>query len=421
MKKQLKYHFPQDLKSFVLLLIASIITIIVIDIFLQLSSFAQHSFKKINILYPWITFFITPIGFALIITFVKKQQHFVQSAGIPQAIAAMDSRNKKIRHKLLSFRIAFEKIFFICIAMLFGAPIGIEGPSIHIGASIFYGFNHLIQFKRKLMLHALITIGGSAGLIVAFNAPLAGLIFAYEELGRNVKKQGYVLIALVGILVYFVAIFYRGNDYYLGDYSNINFNFITLWQLIPLAIISGLLGGVFAKSTLFLLKKLTTKKTIKIIIIAFVLGLIIAIFNFLSQGNVSGSGHLETQKLLALQNLGWEFVILKFFATLTSLISTIPGGLFMPTISIGAGLGSELSIFYTQNPQIIIIFTMITYLSATIRAPLTATVVILEMTNAMPLLVPAILLALIANFISKKIQKTPLYEALSQQFLNINS
>jgi H+/Cl- antiporter ClcA len=69
--------------------------------------------------------------------------------------------------------------------LLGGAPIGIEGPSIHIGGSIFYGFNRFIKLKRKFLIHALIAIGGSAGLIVAFNAPIAGVLFAYEEIGRN--------------------------------------------------------------------------------------------------------------------------------------------------------------------------------------------------------------------------------------------
>lgn len=300
--------------------------------------------------------------------------------------------------------------------MLFGAPIGIEGPSIHIGASIFYGFNQFIQFKRKFMIHSLMTIGGSAGLIIAFNAPLAGFMFAFEELGRNLKRQAFAIIGLIGLLVYAISVFYRGNDYYIGDYSKLSFDLITIWQFIPLAILSGLLGGIFSKATLFLIKKLATNKHSKVIIITFLLGVIVSLFIFFSNGLVSGSGHIEVMQLLKSESLGWQFVISKYFATLTSLVSSIPGGLFMPTISIGAGLGGELSYFYNHSSQIIIILTMVTYLSGTIRAPLTSTLVILEMTNTLHLIIPALILSLLANFVSQKIQKQPLYEALAQRF-----
>lgn len=63
--------------------------------------------------------------------------HHIQGSGIPQLIAANDSRNKSIRKNLLSFRVAVEKVIFIFIGMLGAAPIGIEGPSVHIGGSIF--------------------------------------------------------------------------------------------------------------------------------------------------------------------------------------------------------------------------------------------------------------------------------------------
>jgi H+/Cl- antiporter ClcA len=419
LKKQIKFHFPNELKSYFFLIIASITMLLVIDFFLTINDFSQHTFKYLNSNYPWLTFIITPLGFMIIVGIVKTKCHFIQGAGIPQVIDAMDSRNKKIRDKLLSFRIAFSKVVFIFLALLCGAPIGIEGPSVHISASIFYGFNRFIQFKRKLMLHSLMAIGGSAGLIVVFNAPLAGFIFAFEELGRNLKRQAFLLIGLISFFVYFIATFYRGNNFYLGNYVEVTFDLLRTWQLIPIAIFAGLLGGGFSKATIFLIKKLSVHKIRKILFIAFSLGFIVAIFNFISNGLIAGSGHMEVKQLLNSEPLGWGFVVTKYFATLSSLISTIPGGLFMPTISIGAGLGSELSFLYNLNPQIIIILTMVSYLSGTIRAPLTSTLVILEMTNTLHLIIPALILAFIADFVSQKIQKEPLYEALANNYLKV--
>jgi H+/Cl- antiporter ClcA len=420
MKRYIAHHFPNELKTYALLTLASVLTVVAVTFFLSISGFSQHIFKTFIVEYPVLNFIITPITFVAIIYFAKQYCHFVQGSGIPQLIAATDSRNKSIREKLLSFRVATGKIGFIFLAMLGGAPIGIEGPSIHIGGSIFYGFNRFIKLNRKFLIHALIAIGGSAGLIVAFNAPIAGILFAYEEIGRNLKKQALILIAIVSVMVYIFSIIYRGNAPYLGDLSLHSLDLSLIWQLLPLAIITGIFGGLFARAMLYLIKKFIAHTKTKVIIIALLLGVVVAIFNYLSAGKIAGSGHAEVLQILNNKALGLDFVVMKYFATLSSFVSTIPGGVFMPSISIGAGLGSEVANFYTQiDTQVVIIMAMIGYLSAVIRAPLTSTFVILEMTLSLHLLLPGLLVAFIANFISKQIYQQPIYEALADNYLKL--
>jgi len=210
MRRYFSHQFPNETKTYLSLLLASVISVIAITFFLQVSDYAQHSFKNLINTNPYLSFVITPLVFVGIIYIAKYYCHYVQGSGIPQLIAATNSRNKGIREQLLSFRIALGKIGFIFLGMLSGAPIGIEGPSIHIGGSIFYGFNRFIKLNRKFLIHALIAIGGSAGLIVAFNAPIAGFLFAYEEIGRKLKKQALILIAIMSGIVYLFAIIYRG-------------------------------------------------------------------------------------------------------------------------------------------------------------------------------------------------------------------
>ena len=420
MRRYLSYQFPNEIKTYASLLLASIASVIVITFFLEVSDYAQHSFKNLIGADPYLSFIITPIVFVGIVYVAKYYCHYVQGSGIPQLIAATDSRNKSIREQLLSFRIALGKIGFIFLGMLGGAPIGIEGPSIHIGGSIFYGFNRFIKLNRKFLIHALIAIGGSAGLIVAFNAPIAGFLFAYEEIGRKLKKQALILIAIMSGIVYLFAIMYRGDANYLTNLSAYSLELTLVWQLLPLAILAGILGGLFSKSTLFLINKFITHSKLKVIIIAVVLGFIVASFNYLSTGQVAGSGKDEVLLMLGGAGLGLDFVAMKYFATLTSLASTIPGGLFMPSISIGAGIGSEVASFYTQiDTQVIIIMAMIAYLSAVIRAPLTSVFVILEMTTTLHLLIPGLMIAFIANWISKQIFAQPIYEALADNYLKL--
>ena len=420
MRRYLSYQFPNEIKTYASLLLASIASVIVITFFLEVSDYAQHSFKNLIGADPYLSFIITPIVFVGIVYVAKYYCHYVQGSGIPQLIAATDSRNKSIREQLLSFRIALGKIGFIFLGMLGGAPIGIEGPSIHIGGSIFYGFNRFIKLNRKFLIHALIAIGGSAGLIVAFNAPIAGFLFAYEEIGRKLKKQALILIAIMSGIVYLFAIMYRGDANYLTNLSAYSLELTLVWQLLPLAILAGVLGGLFSKTTLFLINKFITHSKLKVIIIAVVLGFIVASFNYLSTGQVAGSGKDEVLLMLGGTGLGLDFVAMKYFATLTSLASTIPGGLFMPSISIGAGIGSEVASFYTQiDTQVIIIMAMIAYLSAVIRAPLTSVFVILEMTTTLHLLIPGLMIAFIANWISKQIFAQPIYEALADNYLKL--
>ena len=420
MRRYILHQLPNQPKTYLSLLLASLLAVVAIDFFLYVSDYAQHIFKSLINSKPLLSFIITPIAFVLIVYIAKYYCHYIQGSGIPQLIAATDSRNKSIREKLLSFRVAVGKIVFIFLGMLGGAPIGIEGPSIHIGGSIFYGFNRFIKLKRKLLIHALIAIGGSAGLIIAFNAPIAGFLFAYEEIGRKLRKQALILIAIMCGIVYLFAIVYRGSDTYLTDLSSHSIDLVLIWQLLPLAILAGVLGGLFSKTTLYLINKLITHSKFRVITIAIVLGFIVAIFNYLSAGQIAGSGRDEVLLMLESKTLGLDFVAMKYFATLTSLASTIPGGLFMPSISIGAGIGSEAASFYTQiDTQVIIIMAMIAYLSAVIRAPLTSVFVILEMTATLNLLIPGLIVAFIANFISKQIFKQPIYEALADNYLKL--
>ncbi|MDC0390418.1 chloride channel protein [Candidatus Thioglobus sp.] len=420
MRRYISHQLPNQIKTYLSLILASIITVIAIDFFILSSDYAQHTFKHLIAKNPSLSLIITPVTFVLIVYIAKYFCHYIQGSGIPQLIAANDSRNKSIREKLLSFRVAVGKIVFIFVGMLGGAPIGIEGPSIHIGGSIFYGFNRFLKLKRKLLIHSLITIGGSAGLIVAFNAPIAGLLFAYEEIGRNLKKQALILIAITSALVYMLAVLYRGNTPHLGDLSAYSLNLELVWQLIPLAILAGIVGGLFSKAVIYLITKFISHTKARVIAIALFLGLIIGLFNYLSEGKIAGSGHNEVLLMLAGEQLGVEFVLMKYFATLTSLASTIPGGLFMPSISIGAGIGAEIAPYYLKiDAQVIIIMSMIAYLSAVIRAPLTAAFVILEMSTAIHLLIPALLVAFIANWMSKLIFTQPIYEALAENYLKI--
>ena len=414
-RNQLKFHFPKNLKTYLSLLSASILTVIVIIFFLEVSEFLQHVFKDVISIYP-LYGLLTPFVFALIVYFVSYYPGFIAGSGIPQVIASLESSNRSIRGRLLSFKIAFVKMICIFIAILFGAPIGTGGPSIHIGSSIFYQFNVFMRLRRKFLIHALITVGGCAGIVVIFNAPIAGIAFAYEEISRGVKKQAVFLIPFIIIVVYMLSTLIHGDKSHLVD-LDISFDSRQIWKIMPLILVCSIMGGLFAKITVILVFKLKSLNRAKLVFTAFILGSIVAILNYLSDGLIAGTGHFEIVNMLNGASYSIEFVIGKFIAILSSLLSTIPGGIFMPSITIGGGIGSLFVDLLELDYQVILVFSMISYLAAVIRAPVTAVFVVLEMTSSLNLLIVGLIVAFSSSYISSKIQKKPLYLELTKAFL----
>lgn len=420
MKKYISHQFPRELKIYITLLVASIATIIIILYFLQIAEYAHFIFQKIVKDNTYLNLLITPLIFITVIYIDRKYCHFVGGSGVPQLVAANDSRNKKIRLQLLSIPIALIKILLVSVATIGGASISFGGPSAHIGGSIFYHFAHLIKIKRKFLIHSFIAIGGSAGLIIAFNAPIAGFLFAYEEIGRKLKKQMLLLIAFFSVIVYLISSFYYQQQVYLANLAHLSIDLSLAYQLIPLIILCAVFGGLFAKSAIFLINQFALRELKKVLFFVFGLALIVALLNILTNGQTAGSGYDQTQQLLSGQTVTPYFALAKFLASLASFVTTVAGGIFMTSISIGAAIGAEIINFIEVKPQIVMIIASIAYLSAVIRAPLSSTFLVLEMTSSFNLLFVAIIAGYISSFISKAICRQALYESLADSYLSIS-
>jgi len=133
----------------------------------------------------WVPFILCPLGLMLVSWLTRHFFPGSQGSGIPQSIAALQLTEHKSRTVLLSFRIAFGKILLTLLGLLSGASIGREGPTVHIGAAIMFSLGRFARFPYHYMDRGLILAGGAAGIAAAFNTPLAGILFAVEELGRS--------------------------------------------------------------------------------------------------------------------------------------------------------------------------------------------------------------------------------------------
>jgi H+/Cl- antiporter ClcA len=148
-------------------------------------------------------------------------------------------------------------------------------------------------------------------------------------------------------------------------------------------------------------------------------GLGVAICGYFSGDQIFGTGYAHAKSLVhGTGTPSWNFMPLKFLATAISSVSGIPGGIFSPSLSIGASLGADISRFFPSAPMgAIVLIGMVSYFTGVVRAPITSFVIVSEMTDNHQMLVPLMAAALIANACSKMVCREGVYHALARRYL----
>jgi len=383
---------------------------------------SHHSDELYHQLYrehPIIAYALPPFGLTLIAWLTRRFFQGSEGSGIPQAIAALSMKSHVMRSKVLSLKVAFAKIFLTCLGLLSGASIGREGPTVHVGASIMYSLRKFIpNLRGRDMTRVLILAGGAAGISAAFNTPLAGIIFAIEEMSRSFeeRKSGTLLIAVV--LAGVTALAVLGEYTYFGK-STESITLSQAWiAVIACGVAGGLLGGLFSSSLIYSTRQIAAYLSAYPIRIAFFCGLILSLLGFLSNGQTFGTGYLEAKNLVDGGEASLAFPFYKLLATVASYLSGIPGGVFAPSLSIGAGLGADLAHFMPGLPfSAIVMLGMVGYFTGVVQTPITAFVIVMEMTGSSSMLIPLMATALIAKSVSHLVCPTPIYQALAEAYL----
>ena len=350
------------------------------------------------------------------------QRYFpaARGSGIPQAIAARILRDEESRQKLLGIRIAVAKVVLTLVGLLAGASIGREGPSVQIGASIMLFCAALggISSQRGIVL-----AGAAAGVAAAFNTPLAGIIFAIEEMARAFEHRNSSIVLIAIVLSGAAAISILGNYEYFG-HVQATLALGSSWSaIIGIGLTGGLLGSLFARSIIdgepYLRRRLARFGMRGSLLLAAACGLGVALIGILTDGLTFGSGYTLGYGLLH-QELAaaWWQMPAKWLATVLSSLSGIPGGIFAPSLSIGAGLGADIGHWTPDLPLgAIIVLGMVGYFTGVVQAPITAVVIVMEITDNQALLIPLMATALIAFGTSRMVCPVPFYRALSVAFL----
>lgn len=373
--------------------------------------------------WPWWPFVSAPAALAFAVWATRRWFPGSEGSGIPQTIAALSLHSEADRDRLLSLKIAFGKILLALLALAGGASIGREGPTVQVGASIMHSLRRYARFPAVDVDRGLILAGGAAGVAAAFNTPLAGVVFAIEELSRSFEERASGVILMAVIFAGVTSLALVGNYTYFGS-TSAQLTEPRMWLAVPVCgLAGGLAGGLFSRTMLVMRTRLPAAirriHAGQPVLFAAGCGLLLAAIGWASGGTTFGTGYAEARSILqdgAQPPTG--FFLLKALATLASYVTGIPGGIFAPTLAIGAGLGGQLQAWLPLAPAgAMIVLGMAAYFAGVVQAPLTALVIVMEMTDNRELMLPLMAVVLLGRASSAIVCREQLYRSLAQRFM----
>lgn len=372
--------------------------------------------------HAWMPWILGPAGLAGISWVTRSACRGAEGSGIPQAIFAITRASPEDCDRLMSLRVIVGRVVLAAAALVCGASIGREGPTVHVGAAIAYRAGlWMREVRSEAGRRVLLLAGGAAGVAAAFNTPLAGIVFGIEELSRSFEERSSGTTLTAVLFAGVVAIAMVGNYTYFGQPPHVTGSELTSPVSIVVAIVGGLMGGLFARLTLASVAGLPGRLGVwqrgRPVLFAAGCGLLIAFLGTVSGGHTWGTGYAEARSIIETgQNASPLYALERAAASLISYLSGVPAGLLAPSLSVGAGLGQELAgLFHVASVVPFAILGMAAYLAGVTQAPITTFVIVSEMTGEESLVLPLILTAVVATWASKLVSE-PLYQTLAARY-----
>lgn len=389
----------------------------------EISRHVLYQYLKTNSILITVFWFLGLLAISSFLTYLGKKEPMASGSGIPQVKGVIAGQMKTNWLKIL-----IVKFIGGVVAIGSGLSLGREGPSVQLGAVVGQGVSRNLT-RTRMEEKYLMTSGSSAGLAAAFNAPLAGVIFALEELHKNFSSVALTSAVAAALSATFVS------QEIFGDYPVFQFPELLTFPLsyYGILLVSGFcLGwvGVLFHKGIFSALDFYEKKTWPVYLGKAVFPLILAgILGFFLPEVLGGGNQLVD--MLAKEDLGfyflWALLLAKFSFTMFSYGSGVPGGIFLPMLVIGALVGSLLSkilIIFGFLPSEygvnLIVLSMAGLFSAIVKAPITGSVLIMEMTGSFNHMLSLIVISMAAFLVVDAMKISPIYEALLDRSLNKN-
>ncbi|MCR1766296.1 chloride channel protein [Burkholderia glumae] len=393
-------------------------------LYARLIDWGYETFRSLQQSHAWLPLILTPAIASASVWLTRRFFRGAEGSGIPQVIATLQASPSAFGARLLTLRILCGKILISLLGILGGFTIGREGPTVQIGAALMFNLRRFYPRSNALIERQLVLAGAAAGLSAAFNTPLAGIVFAIEELTRSFSERASGVLITAIIIAGVIALGMNGNYTYFGTIDvGPHFPRLMAVAVLAAAITTGIAGGLFSwlllNTNRWLPARLLTMYRGRPVAFAALCGLVIAVVGMVSGGTTFGSGYAEARGLLGGHSqLSMLYPFEKMVSMVASYLPGIPGGIFAPSLSIGAGFGNLLHLAFTHVPlTMLIALAMVGYLAAVTQAPITSFVIVMEMINGHALVISLMATALISSRVSRFFV-TPLYEALAHRYLH---
>lgn len=395
--------------------IGAVLVGLVAFVFARAADQAMALFGGATAALPWLPFLITPLGVFGLAAFTKWFTPEARGSGIPQIIAAARDPGGPIE-PLISLKTGFAKLAMTLAALLVGASVGREGPTVQVSASILAKVHRAF---RVPITAGVIIAGGAAGVAAAFNTPLAGVAFAIEELA-NAFEQRVTMLVMTAILISGMVTLGIAGDYvYFGTLTET----LPVSRVLIIAPVAGFVGGIAGGLFARLILSVTRNRqrwlgplASRPLAWALVCGLGIAAIG-VATGLTWGTGYAASRAIIEGARAPWYFGPAKFAATALSTLAGMPGGIFSPSIATGAGLGNMLCLLFPHDPRgAIVLLGMIAYFTGVVRAPLTAVIIVMEITASRGMIIPLFASAVIADASAQLVCREKLYHGLAREF-----
>ncbi|MGQ3002715.1 MAG: chloride channel protein [Hydrogenophaga sp.] len=373
----------------------------------------------------WAPLVWTPALTALVVWAIRRWAPGAAGSGVPQVLTALDPATPlRERSRFVSLRLSLVKMVAVSGGVLAGLSIGRQGPSVQVAAGVMLHARRWLSPNSGITHRELLVAGGAAGIAAAFNTPLGGIVFAIEELSRRLQDRNSGLMLAAIVIAGLVAVSAFGNLSYFG---RVRAEALSWSLFLPGALVAvgcGLLGGLMSRlmlaSFIGLPDRFCAYRRKRPVTFAAICGFAVAVIAVISDGTAVGGGHEHTKVML--EQVGTPgashqplvFTGLKFVASWLSSWAGVPGGLFGPSLSIGAGVGADVAwLLDSPHGAALIALGMCGFLAAVTQTPITAMIIVMEMTDGHSMVLSLMACALLASLISRMISR-PLYSTMSQ-------
>ena len=383
-----KNYFKLFLTIVFLIFITFAIVFLVIfycDIFYKFSDLAKDRIIHT----PQMALIITPLLFWISAFLCKKFAFNPFGSGLDNITFALKklekypNKYKKIVN-FIGFKIAFITFVSSLISTYSGGSLGREGPSIMIAVSfVLSSAYYLRKFLLKIALEIWIYVGYAIGLFIAFNAPIAGIIYVVEKIIKN-KCKNYTKIFILTFFVVIISALLLNNSSAIYPIKNVDkISFEYFYYFIFLAIACSILSFLLLNICKYYYQKIIIMKSYKWHFLPIILGLIVALIGIYFGIYSVGGGIRTTNQVIADPAMfSYKEFVGRYLSTIFTYITASAGGLVAPSITMGAVAGSIYASFFENIPPLFfVIIGMTAFLSPILNVPITSAIVIVESTK----------------------------------------